>query len=396
MTRPLTIAADSALLGNLARDSRSGNPHLRAEAARVEKAMEEAGAVFLVSAHHIEELLSHGNDNVVTHRVAWLQARSILATIRCYAGPVPGSVCDLLVSELLVAAEAANACASTIRDRALAARAIDFQTGAALLAEYETFWPVLRGEYRARAERSSAIAAIVQGNIPNVGNRRLKEFLGGSVRGPSEMAARIASIEVTLGADIAAKHDGNVSDPRALAAAFTGQIVREASFLNTASPDPVRDDLLRRGLNPDDLDPERRMVEMFDLLEFRTRVEVVAEYLPPDLPDMRNFATLDRLPSWAIERALRTYRQHRPKNPGSDLGDRHLACVAAYADLTFVDRRTHEDFMRARRREPRLAPILRRIEKSGNWTGFLRVLDRLVKGEGDSPDDPRSQRRRRG
>ncbi|KQZ73067.1 hypothetical protein ASE06_11570 [Sphingopyxis sp. Root214] len=376
LARPFAVAADTALLGNLVRDASSGDRTRRAEAVRVEKAMEAAGAVFLLSLHHLEELLSHGNDAVVIRRVAWLQARPVLASIACHVGPGPGSICDLLVTELCAIADDPSAPAAEARDRVVR-DAIIFRSGADLLAGYEQFWPILREQFTARAQRSSAIAAVVQGTLPNVGKRKLKEFLGGSLRRSGDMLGEFEKMKAALGSDIALRHDGNVADPEALAAEFMHHVVAEASHLDPASRNVVRDDLLRRGLDPSDLDPERPMADIIDLLEFRSRVETIAEYLPPDLSEFRHCATLDRLPSWRIERGLRRFRQSRPKNPGSDIGDRHLGCLGAYADLTFVDRRTHEDFMRARRGDPDFAGLLRRVEKSRTWPSFLGAIARM-------------------
>jgi hypothetical protein len=136
----------------------------------------------------------------------------------------------------------------------------------------------------------------------------------------------------------------------------------------------VRDDLIRRGLAEHELDPKLRMGEIFDLLEFRQRIDVVAECLAMDLAPLRARAAMNRIPSWIVERALRAFRQSRTSNPGSDLTDRHLGCLGAYADLTLVDRRTHEDFLRARRGEPLIATVLKRVEKSSSTASMIHTL----------------------
>lgn len=44
----------------------------------------------------------------------------------------------------------------------------------------------------------------------------------------------------------------------------------------------------------------------------------------------------------------------------------HLACLAPYCDITFVDKRTYEGLQVARRKTKGLDAVLRRTEKAKN------------------------------
>ena len=52
---------------------------------------------------------------------------------------------------------------------------------------------------------------------------------------------------------------------------------------------------------------------------------------------------------------------------GSELADRYLACLAAYADVTYVDKRTHEASRQARQKSKVFASLVHRIEKAGEY-----------------------------
>lgn len=61
-----------------------------------------------------------------------------------------------------------------------------------------------------------------------------------------------------------------------------------------------------------------------------------------------------------------------PEREGSELADSYLACLAAYADVTFVDKRTHENFRRARHKCAEFGVLTRRVEKAADYKEVAR------------------------
>lgn len=56
-----------------------------------------------------------------------------------------------------------------------------------------------------------------------------------------------------------------------------------------------------------------------------------------------------------------------PRREGGELNDTSLACLAVYADVTLVDKRTLEGVRRLRRKQPGLATLLGRIERAAEF-----------------------------
>jgi hypothetical protein len=81
-----------------------------------------------------------------------------------------------------------------------------------------------------------------------------------------------------------------------------------------------------------------------------------------------------RNPSGIIDRALRQFRPRSAEWKGSDLIDTHMACLAPYCDITFVDERTHEGLQIARKKVNDLDAILRRAEKAKNTRVVVQQL----------------------
>ncbi|MBZ9993145.1 hypothetical protein [Mesorhizobium sp. BH1-1-4] len=75
----------------------------------------------------------------------------------------------------------------------------------------------------------------------------------------------------------------------------------------------------------------------------------------------------DRLPSGIIYNAMRRFHPDTREWDGGELTDRYLAGLAAYADVTYVDKRTHEAFRIARQKSEPFAALDRHIEKTGSY-----------------------------
>jgi hypothetical protein len=90
---------------------------------------------------------------------------------------------------------------------------------------YEEIWPEIRAIAMDRAKRSSEIAAIVQGRIPHIRNRKLGDFLNGQLRTPAEVAHELAKSHAVLGTDIAQRGDRNIASPADLASEFMFRII---------------------------------------------------------------------------------------------------------------------------------------------------------------------------
>ncbi|MET4387524.1 hypothetical protein ABIB73_003279 [Bradyrhizobium sp. F1.4.3] len=67
---PRFIALDSSHLGDIARDRASMNSERRCAAEKFQRAFDASNNVLLLSWHHIQELLSHRDDQVVVERVS--------------------------------------------------------------------------------------------------------------------------------------------------------------------------------------------------------------------------------------------------------------------------------------------------------------------------------------
>lgn len=75
----------------------------------------------------------------------------------------------------------------------------------------------------------------------------------------------------------------------------------------------------------------------------------------------------EQLPSWSLTQALRRHLPDVPKREGGEVNDTYLMCLAAYADLTLVDKRTWEGVRRLRQKDSTLASLLGRVERVSRY-----------------------------
>ncbi|NEJ11304.1 hypothetical protein GR238_39080, partial [Rhizobium leguminosarum] len=106
--------------------------------------------------------------------------------------------------------------------------------------------------------------------------------------------------------------------------------------------------------------------DLMRLAYFRSLLRVAAEVTGRSFADLK-YVSMGLIPSFAIEEAIQAHRQPREKLPGSDLHDRHLSVLAAYCDVLYVDRRTSEDMLRVRRKEPILSALMGEVRKAADF-----------------------------
>jgi hypothetical protein len=121
--------------------------------------------------------------------------------------------------------------------------------------------------------------------------------------------------------------------------------------------------------------------DLGELATFRRKLAVIIQSLGLPQPALNRTVTADRLPCAVIQNAVATFRPDTTEWKGSELIDGYLACLSAYADVTYVDKRTHEALRQARQSVPALVAIMRRLEKAGDYADIAKHLEQ----DGGSP-----------
>lgn len=131
------------------------------------------------------------------------------------------------------------------------------------------------------------------------------------------------------------------------------------------------------GLELDDINLSATFGETMDLLTFQKRLRIIAEISGLPWQELKRTVMQSRLPVSVIEKGIRDYGQDQPERKGSELNDIYLLSLAAYADVTYVDKRTLESVRRTEKKIPGFNQLVRRVEKARNYNEISASLATL-------------------
>jgi hypothetical protein len=379
--RPKFVALDSSHLGAVARDKASQCETPRRRAAAFERAFEASGSVLLLCWHHVQELLSHRDDEVVAQRVTFIKSVPMVAFVRSFTGDdIIGSVIDLQAHEADIAFREPDASAEVIRDEA-AKVMFRLGYGADLIRPFLENWSGLQCEFARQEERNREVVAISRSGFVDISNVKIVDLLKGQLRQPEVIEPRFQQFHARLVEDIRQHGDKRIPNPELSSAAFLDEVIH-SGMEATSKPNPVLQILLVNGIDPSEIGPETTVGDVGSLAAFRKKLSVLNRNLGLPWKDLKARVTENRLPSGIIQSALARFRPNTSEWKGSDLTDAYLACLSAYADVTYVDKRTHEAFRRAQRKSKEFATVVRCVKKASGYESIAKQLAASNHGKG--------------
>ena len=325
------------------------------------------GRVPFLSMHHLEELLVVDDPVSARDRVTFLRSLPLVAWMQTPQDVGLGSIVDILSAEA-VAHDAGHEGIADIRDHVrLSLMRVGHGKGAVGVDAW--VWDVARHAMRERRAHIGMVAALSDMRAMD-DTQTFGQLCKQSIRSPAEREEMLSAMH--RAAFVRSKNaDARRSDAEALD--FANQFVARVIAQMPPHDVPVRqlliDSYMKQGVDEHEIRDDHTIAELSALATFRSQLMVVAE--KTGLPFQRlKRVEMQSLPSWRIADALRRHGQERTKKPGSDVHDQHLAVLAAYTDILFVDKRTLEDFRRVRQKEPELAALFREIRKASDFSAI--------------------------
>lgn len=368
------VVLDSSHLGNWIRDCSSANAVKRDKAARFQEGLIEKGIVAILSLHHLEELLGIESIEVAESRLGHIHSMPLVGWVAPAALESGiGSVVDVLAAELRTALALRNSDAVSIRDEVVK-NLLRIGTGKDALRPYDGSWREMRCLFKQDQLKNSEIAAIAAFDGIGRPDTKIEDLMAGSVRDPNELAGMLHETLVGLVGEIHDHRDKHVVGPTQIASRFVGQMIQMAGDPLMSVRDFVMSVLSPLGIRSSDIGPETTVADIRELVIFRSRLRVAAESSNLPWPSTIDGIEEDQLPSAIVDRSLRQERQDQGVRYGSELIDRYLASLAPYADITFVDKRTKENFRRAMLKSPKTQELVRRVEKASDYSDVIDIV----------------------
>lgn len=370
---PQIIAPDTSQWANWLDDALGTEPDRRAAARGLHQQLLDQGKIAFLSWHHLEELLGIASDENARARVAYLQSLPLIAWMRFPDEEVGlGAIVDILAAEAIAVAEGCDDPAD-VRDHV---RARLMRTGPAIdaIGNENWVWEVVRPHLLARRPHVGMVAALSGFSVFDM-NQTLAQAAAQQVRSPEERKRMLVAIHAKVMREATeADPKRSPAEARAMADEFISRVLAMAPKQEVKVRDLLVSNFISQGLDPEEIRDEAPLSNLSLLVTFRQHLQVVAERTDLSFSQLKQ-VRMERLPSWLITDALRRHGQKRRVRPASDVLDEHLAVLAAYTDLLYVDRRTHEDFRRVRQKSPEVARLLCPIAKAKHYSDLLAADD---------------------
>lgn len=365
--KPCIIAPDSSHWSLWLDAMRSSKPDVRSRAERLHERLMEQGRVPLLSWHHLEELLGGKDDACAADRVARLQAMPFMAWLRLPSAKEGlGSIVDIFAAEVMAACDGHGDLAA-VRNRA---RSLLLMTGDGrqAIGEHVWVWEAVRPVIRSRQDHVTAVASL--GSMQTFDKTQTVGQLSKmNVANPMTIRAKLSGIHQQAFQQALRGTGGDEVKALALADDFIERTIAMCPPPGSTVRDLLVSTLLNQGLDEAEIRDECVIGHLMRLGYFRSLLRVTAEVTGRSFADLKH-VSMDLIPSFAIEEAIQAHRQPREKLPGSDLHDRHLAVLAAYCDVLYVDKRTSEDLRRVRRSEPTIDALMGEIRKAPHFVAL--------------------------
>jgi len=328
----------------------------------------ERGWLPLLCWHQLEELLQHENDELVDARLRFLWSLPLIAWIRpSDPSAGPGSVMDVLKAEVMAAH--AHSEADVLQVRALVRERL-FSVGKATEAIPDSFreWRMLRPALADQQQNARRITAISRWRSVDIDGTRIVDWMDKPLREVGDTDRLLQHHRSNLSNEIAVRGDKRIADPVMMAATFFSQIASDFPAMSAGGElPPAVQCLVNAGLSLNDINPLATFAETMDLLAFHNRLRVVSEASGLSFQELKRTVTRNRLPVNVIGECMRAYAHDQPERKGSELNDGNLLCLAPYADVTYVDKRTLESVRRAKRKNNLFAELVGQVNKAGSY-----------------------------
>jgi hypothetical protein len=376
--RPHFLALDSSHLGRIAADKAAKDRTRQRRAGALEQAFEASGSILVLCWHHLQELFAHRSEHVVADRIAYLQSLPMVAAVASFPGEeIVGTVIDLQCFEAAAAFRNPTADAVAVRDEA-ARGMLRLVSGADLVRPFLQHWSVMRRAFAEQERRTREVVAISRSDFAGNSDVKIVDLLRGRLRAPDDVNRQFQQLHDKLSADIRQRGDRRIPDPELSSQAFLEE-VRRIGLKTIRADDPALQVLQACGFGLSDIGPETTVSDLGRMAVFREKLRMLNEQL--GLPWLELVARVkeERLPSGIIQGAIGKFHPDLRERDGSELADRYLACLSAYADITYVDKRTHEASRQARQKSTVFASLVHPIEKAGEYSEITaQMTDRLA------------------
>jgi len=359
---------------DISKDYFHKNKSHQQQATNVLESLYNKGAIPLLTWHHIEELLAHRNDKIVSNSIQLLQELPIVASLICCSAPYHiGSIVDIETVEFNIILDNKNISLKSITEKTRN-DIFDFCSGEDLLYPYIPQLETLRRAVFAKENRKKEIASISRAQSIKPQDPKLSTLRKDKLRSLESASGILNKMQTKLEEEICQKGDKKINSPEKTANEFFKSVLKSGESMYTSSGSTEKRFLKEFGIKIEETKDFKTLDQILYLAIFKKRREVISRNFPDNKKNGIIGIKEKNCPTWLLWKELHKIRTKAERASGSDLNDGYLAGLVYYADLTIVDKRTNEFLTQIERKNKLLKSMINKYEKLSHYSQILNYL----------------------
>jgi hypothetical protein len=329
--------------------------------------------------HHLEELISHGNDDVFSSRVAFLSRLPHVAYLHLDGHeptePYWASAVDLRAYETRFLATHPGAAHQDVIDAVWPSIRGGFVSGEQFVEANRQWWDVYRRDYaEARQLRKEQVANLTHFSptdskepIPPEGQH--ETFL--SNEASASLRKRMAA---NLAANITQSGHLRRLNATALADDFAAAVFDMSSQLRSAGPCITDAWLHQIGVSRDRLPPSPTVEDVRYEVGFLQQMRVITDSFSASEAQSAVRLRKDQIPSWVVWEQVDRRMKQLPRAEIGNVNDKHIVGFGLYVDVLNVDKRVAECLRQAAGHHALILQVYRRVPVERGLAGLIARL----------------------
>lgn len=338
------------------------------------------GAMPIISWHHIEEMLSHKNDEISSRSIVFIHELPFVAVLKSEIEWFIGSIVDIDMEEIKTILVYENGIEIGFTIQETCRNIYKFCSGASIINPLMSNMGILREVVLSKTHKSKEMASISRAqslkphykhkisDIKNMGNYTYSQAVTNAIL--NDMKSKLIK-------EIEEQGDKKISSASAeqVATDFISDIKIDDSIVDVPMVDMIRKN---SGLSKDEFEKIKSWEDLECVPIFKSRLELISEKFPESQKDKIVNLKEECCPTWLLWKEIYKIRVKAERASGSDINDAFLAGLCLYSDLTIVDKRTHEYLTQIKRKDISISKYMQRFEK---LSCYLDILDYLPRKE---------------
>ncbi len=367
---------DTFALNNMAKDYFHEEKIIKEKVNKFLNELYIRGAIPIITWHHIEEMLSHKNDEISAKSIAFIRALPFVAVLKSEIEWFIGSIVDIDKEEIQTIIMCENEIEIGLIIQDTCRSIYKFCSGANIIDPLIQDMETIRQVVLSKVHKSKEIASISRAtslkahykhkfsDIKNMGNYTYSDEATNIIK--DDMLSKLTQ-------EINEHGDKRISSESAekMAIDFISDIKIDDSIVDIPMVDMIRKN---SGLSKDEFKKIKSWEDLECVPIFKARLKQIAEkFSEYDRNKIINLNE-EQCPTWLLWKEIYKIRIKAERASGSDINDAFLAGLCLYSDLTIVDKRTHEYLTQIKRKDIAISKYIHRFEKV---SCYLDILDYL-------------------